>query len=93
MKGSSVPLASSNIGQSGLRHGLNTNKNPFELHIGDLLHMDTPFNRHWEGTVTTVWILNFPCDKPATPCRRALATFPYLEKDSDKTSPWGKEKN
>ncbi len=25
LKGSSVPLASSNIGQSGLRHGLNTN--------------------------------------------------------------------
>ncbi len=27
LKGSSVPLASSNIGQSGLRHGLNTNRN------------------------------------------------------------------
>lgn len=24
-QGSSVPLASSNVGQSGLRHGLNTN--------------------------------------------------------------------
>lgn len=53
-------------------------KHPFELCIGDLLHMDTPFNGHCEGIVVAVRMMRLPSDEPATPHRYVAETFDYI---------------
>ena len=53
-------------------------KHPFELCIGDSLHMDTPFNGHCEGIVVAVRIMRLPFDEPVTPQRYVFGAFDYI---------------
>lgn len=53
-------------------------KHPFELCIGDSLHMDTPFNGHCEGIVVAVRMMRLPSDEPATPHQYVSGTFQYI---------------
>lgn len=53
-------------------------KHPFELCIGDSLHMDTPFNGHCEGIVVAVRMMRLPSDEPVTAHRYVFGTFDYI---------------
>lgn len=53
-------------------------KHPFELCIGDTLHIDTPFNGHCDCIVVAVRMMRLPSDEPAALYRYVVGTFGYF---------------
>ncbi|KAI9764730.1 MAG: hypothetical protein M1840_008122 [Geoglossum simile] len=58
-------------------------KDPFGLHIGESIHMDTAFNGHCEGIVMVIDTVRVPSDEPVTPHRYITGIFTYLSDGSD----------
>ena len=54
-----------------------------ELRIGDIIHLNTPYNGHIEAAVVNIEVLRLPTDEPADPDRYIVGHYVYFGNGSD----------